>query len=61
MINAPCYKCELIEWCSRKGCVVLNDDSRRTYLELRRRSQETNDWIDEFEREVLALSSQDGA
>jgi hypothetical protein len=50
----PCGGCPSFEWCQRRGCICWNERSRFVYFELHRRSKETNDWIDQFERDFLS-------
>lgn len=50
----PCNGCPTFDWCRRRGCIVWNDASRVRYFELERRAKESNDWIDEFEKDFLS-------
>ena len=52
----PCGHCRNAEWCKRHGCTTWNDKSRLRLKEVKLRSQENDDLMDEIER-AFGLSS----
>lgn len=49
-----CKFCPTPEWCVRHGCTSSDAYSRMKLEELRRRTKEQNDWIDQFEKDLAA-------
>lgn len=48
-----CRGCQHAAWCERWGCTAFNPQSRWRFDELRRRSKENNDLMDEIEAALL--------
>lgn len=47
---SPCNGCPNFDWCDKRGCICWNDQSRQSYFELKRRSEQSNREIDELEK-----------